>query len=154
MPRSSSAGFTMIEIVLVLVVMGLLTVAVYPFLRTSTGQAELKRALWEVTDNVRRAQVQSMAGEEDSVWGIHFDTTSYVLFKGATYNSGDTTNITFDLPAQITIGPVTLTGGGSDLVFERTTGKTSSSGTVQINDASSGSNKTITITSEGKLTTN
>lgn len=141
----------MIELVMTLLIMGVITLAIYPFLQSAIGHSELKRAVWEMSDNLRRAQVQTMSGVQDSVWGVRFETTGYILFKGDAFNPAEPENVSFVLPPQISITDVNLNGSGFDLLFQRPTGRTNEFGTITLQDASTLTAGQITVTLAGKI---
>ncbi len=144
-------GFTIIELIVTLVIMGLITLAVYPFLQSAIGRSELKRSTWEVADTIRRAQVQSMAGLMNDVWGVRIETNGYTLFKGSVFNPAEPENISFVFSSQITVSSLNLNGGVSDLLFA-STGRTDAYGTITLQDASTTLTSTITVTEAGKIT--
>ena len=86
---------------------------------------------------------------DSSKYGVHFEASRVVLFKGNTYDANDPDNEEYLLRGN-TLSPITLTGGGSDVVFERLNGKTNQSGTVTISSVSDPSrSKVITIRGTG-----
>jgi len=144
-------GFTLIELAIVIVVLGLLSLVAFPFLSTSIGRTELKTTGWEVSDILRRAQAQSMSGENDTNWGVHLISGGYTLFQGNTYSPADPDNIDYFFPNRISIINVSVNGGGSDIRFLRTSGRTSDFGTVTLLDNTSNDTLVITVTQEGNI---
>jgi prepilin-type N-terminal cleavage/methylation domain-containing protein len=90
-PRTHDRGFTLIEIVVVLIVLFIMT-AVIASKTFTTGTADDYDLMVEIDGlkaSLRFAQIQSLAaaykdtsGNEKGIWGIHFpDATSYKLYK-------------------------------------------------------------------------
>ena len=80
-----------------------------------------------------------------------------VLFRGAIYDSLDANNeaVALDSALEIYPTPPSLTGGGSDVIFDRLTGKTNQDGTVIIRVKSDTSKtRTITINATGVVSAN
>jgi MSHA pilin protein MshC len=71
-------GFTMIEIIAVLVILGILT-AVAAVRMTNTGSYDLASQVEVVKTHLRYAQIRAM--NTDARWGIHFTGDSYYLFR-------------------------------------------------------------------------
>lgn len=98
----------------------------------ATESADLKTAAFKVVDALQFAHTRTIASLASSQYGVHFEQTQYVLFRGATYNASDPDNIVYALPARVEIANIALTGGGSDAVFDRITGKTLQNGTLDV----------------------
>ncbi len=142
-------GFTLLEILMVLaVVLVLATIATYAlsnFKKNSLLTDAKTRALAEL--NLARSQ--TLGSESNSVYGVHFESSKIVRFKGAVYSSSDPLNQVFDLPAGATISSISL-GGPVDVTFERLTGRASASGVITVallSDAAASA--TVTIHSSG-----
>lgn len=84
MQDGKESGFTLLEIIAVLVLLGILTaVAVPRFLDLETDGRAAASAL---KARLRYAQARSMAS--DTAWGVGFSGTSYVLFSDARNQAG------------------------------------------------------------------
>lgn len=91
---------------------------------------ELKSKIIEI-----RQSAISAAGEKN--WGIHFETTQYIIFNGDSYNQSDANNQIVALKsAEIVNAATTLSNGnesfGPDLIFTKFTGQTPNIGTVML----------------------
>lgn len=111
---------------------------------------ELGSEALKITDALRRARAQSMYAVEDSAWGVHFTSADYTIFRGSAYSPSDAFNNTFTLPGILTISGITINGGGSDIIFNRITGTSSTFGTTTIQNDSSES-RTIVVNSGGAI---
>ncbi len=77
--RSRAAGFTIIEVIAVLIVLGIITAVAVSRL-TSAATYTLTAETDILKNHLRFAQIRAM--NDEVVWGIHFPTaTSYVLQK-------------------------------------------------------------------------
>lgn len=144
-------GFTLLELIVVISLISLMTIFAFPFISGSVGRSQLQSTGWEVQDLLRRAQAQSMSGKGNTQWGVHFETNTFSLFAGATYNALDPDTIIYDFPYSIQMQSITVNGGGNDIIFTRSKGKTSNFGDVIILDTSSNTTVTISVSKEGKI---
>lgn len=149
--RLTVGGFTLLELLVSISVISIVAIISAPFLQRSLGRTELRSAMWELEDDLYRVQSNSVNGKNDVIWGIHFDASSYTLFEGPTYNMSDPDNIVKTLSPSLSLTSISLNGGGNDILFTRTTGRTSQFGSIQITDASANEVGTVTITEEGKI---
>ena len=133
----ANSGFTLIEIIIAVGIIAVLAGLSAPAANIFLSRNELHTEALKITDALRRARSQSMSALEDSVWGVHFTSANYTVFKGSSYNPADAYNDTFTLPGILTISAIMINGGGSDIIFDRINGITSTFGTTTIqNDAS------------------
>lgn len=143
-------GFTVVEVLIAIAIIGVLSALITPYFNSFLARNELKNESLKIVDMLRRARGQAMSGQEDSLWGVHFETSKYVLFRGGVYNASDNFNEEINLPVVLTISVIALNGGGSDSVFSKIRGETSQFGTTTIqNDI--GESKDIVINSVGNI---
>jgi prepilin-type N-terminal cleavage/methylation domain-containing protein len=129
---ASRAGMTLMEILVSIAILSvLLGIVSASFSTYSRSQAVDKTAL-KVSSLLTEARSNTLASKSGLQYGVYFDTTRVVMFEGATYAAGAATNkvLAFDSSAQIT--NVNLVGGGSSVVFDKLTGKTTQYGTTTI----------------------
>lgn len=144
------SGFSLIEIVIVLGILVLVSAfLVSPFTNFRNTQI-LQVSVEDVLSTLNKARTQTLAGHGDSAYGVHLETNRVVLFAGETYNASDPTNQAVNLHSLVNISNISLSGGGSSVVFRRLTGTTTKTGTVTLSLASDSSvNKVITIPATG-----
>jgi prepilin-type N-terminal cleavage/methylation domain-containing protein len=139
---SGDGGFTMIEIIAVLLIIGILTVVAVAWMWSSQSNSDLTSQVDVVKNHLRYAQIRAM--NTDTVWGINFNsTTTYYLFQGA----GSTTPINIpgeqgaivDLVAKKSKLTITPPTGGS-VTFD----SYGSPGSATITIATNGGNITVT----------
>ncbi len=143
-------GFTVIEVLIAIAIVGVLSSLSVAYFNSFLARNELKNESLKIVDMLRRARGQAMAGQDDSQWGVHFETGKYVLFRGSSYSAGDSFNEEITLPAVLTISAITLNGSGSEVIFSKIRGETSQYGTTTISNDINES-KNIVINSVGNI---
>ncbi len=150
MHTSRHKGITLIETLLVVVLGTIVT----GFVALSFSKVDEHEALETGADTVvsvlSEARSLTLSAAADTRYGVHFDTDQVVLFRGATYSSSASTNVPTQLNAKVGLRNIALTGGGSNVVFNRLTGATSHSGSFEIYLKSATSTyRTINISATG-----
>ena len=148
--KNPQKGFTLIELLVVLAILLILFVIVLARFTLFGKQVNLDGTAQQIISALQLARSQTTASENESVYGVHFETGKYVLFKGSTYDATSTDNKEYDLNS-VGIYEINLVGGGNEVIFDRITGATSYSGNVKVrltNDTSR--TKTITINVSGQ----
>ena len=123
-------GFTLLEIILsigvAIIVFSFLLVAGSRYLVISRLEETRDTVLWQM----KRAREQTQTSVGAAAYGVHFDANQVVLFRGPTYGAGAPTNEVYALPADYAITATNLTAGRTDVLFNRLTGATATTGTV------------------------
>ena len=146
-----SRGFTFIELLVVIGMIAVLASGALIAYRAASGGIELKTNAFKIVDVLNLARQRTIASLGSSEYGVHFEASQFVLFKGADYSALDPDNIFYALPDALEIADVSLAGGGSEVVFDRITGKTVQSGSLKARLVSDiGKFKTINILSSGR----
>lgn len=159
-PYASARGFTVVELLIVVAMAGLLSYLAAPFLSTSLSANDAKQSSVSAADALREAQASAMSGHRDSRYGVHFEGTKFVLFRGATYAPADVDNSVHDLTGLVSVSAVSLSPGGScdlpagtgncDVHFENRRGTPSASGTVTFTGAG-GETRVVTVNAVGMI---
>jgi prepilin-type N-terminal cleavage/methylation domain-containing protein len=143
-------GFTLVEVALVvslfLILVGIATVNLFQFQHKS----QLPATVNSFIADYKEQQIKAMVGDTEgssavSNYGIHFDTTSYTLFRN-TYGTG---NFAISLPSSI---QVSTTFSNSQVVFQKGTGELGGTGTITFLDAANGGQTRLTINKLGVIT--
>lgn len=143
-------GFTLIELLIVVAIMAVLLVIGLARFGTFGQQVSLDTGTQKIISTLQRARNQTLGSEEESQWGVHFETGKYVLFKGTTYDPTSSDNKEYDLSA-IEISAINITGG-DDVVFNRIRGTTTNDGSLVVRlVADTSKTKTIVINSLGQV---
>ncbi|MEK7069530.1 MAG: hypothetical protein AAB962_00560, partial [Patescibacteria group bacterium] len=73
-----------------------------------------------------------------------------VLFKGDIFTEPNSSNTETPLPHLVEIGNISLNGGGSNIVFQKLTGKTSNHGSLRVRlNSDNNKYKTISVKPAG-----
>ena len=80
---------------------------------------------------LRLAQGKAIAGENNSVWGVRLEQAKLTLFRGSTF-AGATFTQAYPLASTVELVSLALSGGGSDVIFNRIGGHTSESGSFTL----------------------
>lgn len=148
-------GFTVLELLMSIAIMAILAaVIITPFAKFRNSKV-LDTGAENALSLLSKARGNTLSSKNAYQYGVHFESSQLVLFRGATYSSSDANNETTLLDGALEIPTITLTGGGSEVLFDRLTGKTSNDGTVIIRVKSDTSKtKTITINATGVASVN
>ncbi len=145
-------GFTLIEMLVVIAVIGIIALVVMPSFSTMRQRAVLKSATSDVLSALDKARSQTLASVNSSEYGVHFQSDKVVIFKGTVYSAVDANNENILIASPATISTITLSGGGSDVYFNRLTGAPNKTGTVVVSVSSV--TKTVTINATGAASMN
>ncbi len=99
-----------------------------------------------VIETLAQARNQTISSKNASSYGVYFASTAITLFTGTMYSSANPNNQIFNLTSGNVV-TVSLTGGGSSIIFNRITGETDQPGIVNI--VSSVSSTTIQVYKTG-----
>ncbi len=147
-------GFTLIELLVSIAIIAILAALTIASFTTLNKQVSIDSTTQNILSVLRRARSQTVASENQSSYGVHFETSKYVLFKGTDYVVGDSSNKEYNLSdSQITA--ITLAGNETDVVFDRIRGTTSQNGTIKLElNTDSNRTSTIVIDSSGQVSLN
>ncbi|PIR68950.1 hypothetical protein COX93_00335 [Candidatus Nomurabacteria bacterium CG_4_10_14_0_2_um_filter_30_12] len=155
MIKSYKKGMALIEILLVIVIIGILSLIVFPQFSKIRENQILKNTVEDVVSTLHSTQSQSLASIDSSQYGVHFQSDKIIIFKGQIFSEGALGNKIINITSPISISNVTLGGVSStlgDLYFERLSGMPSKIGTVTISTSSV--SKIITISATGAVSVN
>jgi len=144
-------GFTIIELVLVIMLLSISIGMTISYYRTSQIRADINSQVANMVHYLRLAQSSATAGLEDSNYGVHIENSFYTTFKGSSYNPLSDTNFQIDIPSTMSLGNILLNGGGSDVIFTKPSGETTTYGTFTLSSAEINRSFTVTITPIGTI---
>jgi len=124
-------GFTLLELLISLGVITLIGATSLVSFINSRNARDLTTAGQNVLSILRLAQSKTIAGEDNSIWGVRLESSQFVLFRGTTF-AGSPSTTAYLLPASLEIANINLSGGGQEVVFQRLTGATAQSGSSDI----------------------
>ncbi|MEN9614212.1 MAG: hypothetical protein RLZZ347_519 [Candidatus Parcubacteria bacterium] len=147
---SFSKGISVLELLITVAIVTLLvSISLKTFGQFFTVQS-VDKEVGAVLSTIAYARSQSMAGRNDTSYGVHFASTTITVFRGSTYTVSTTTNIARELSGGVVVSRLSLGAGVVDVVFGKLTGTASASGTIMISSTrDSTQSKTITISGTG-----
>ncbi len=135
-------GFSLIEVTIVVAILGLVVAIGAPIYGTFLAKNDLTLAGNALALDIYRAQTLSRDEARDDTWGVHIQSGSITLFKGASWA---TRTAAFDevYTLQNTVTP----SGTTDYLFSKQTGLPTAAGTTTL---SSTTNSTINVVVNSK----
>lgn len=144
-------GFTLIEIIIAISIMVFLFSASILYYFATNESTKLSTATQDIISNIKLAKNRTVASLASSSYGLHFENSQYVMFRGASYSVSDPNNIFYAVPTGIEIANISLEGGGVNVIFDRITGRVVSNGSIDVRVISDTSkSKTINIPVSGE----
>ncbi len=145
-------GFGILEIILAIAIVVILAAISLPSFERMRQEQVLKTAVADLVSAVDKAKSQTLSSVNSLEYGVHFESNKIVVFEGNLYSSSDPSNEDMLISSPVTISDISLTGGATELYFDKLSGEPSKNGTVTISNSSI--SKTITISPTGAVSTN
>lgn len=151
--KNPKKGFTLIELLVVLAILSFLVFIALARFGVFGRQVSLDTASQQIISTLQLARNQTLASEDETVYGVHFETDRYVLFKGVVYDPSDINNketvLTSTEIYEINLKPVL--GVDANVIFVRVRGTTANTGYIKIKVVEEPSRtKTVLINSLGQ----
>ncbi len=150
-------GFTFIELILVVTILGLIVVFSSVVFTNQQSQISLESSILEVNSAIRESQNKSISQSQDTFgdanYGVYFTSGSFTVFKGNSYSAGNTTNFTQNFGSGIRLATINLPS--SQLIFDRISGRLTTYSEVQnsiVFSTFDNVTKTVTINPYGAIT--
>jgi len=125
-------GFTLMEVLIAIGIVIVLTTLVGFSFSAYRKSSDVTAVTDSLLSYLKEARADTLSSKSDSSWGVHIETSRIVIFKGASFTNGAPGNRQTTLPNTTQISSISLTGGGSDVLFKRLTGETDQNGTIVI----------------------
>lgn len=125
-------GFTLIEVLIVIAISAFLTIGSLAVYSNFTKGKAFSSGIQGVVNLLRDAKSSTLASKDSTVYGVHFETSRAVFFKGSTFTEPDSFNRVYTMPVDVELSSIVINGGGNDIVFDRLTGETGQFGTTTI----------------------
>ncbi|OIP73561.1 MAG: hypothetical protein AUK08_03245 [Candidatus Pacebacteria bacterium CG2_30_36_39] len=140
--RSVNTGFSLIELLIVIAITTILGATIGPMGSSLLNRNTLRTKTDEVIIALQGARINSIAGKENSNWGVHFGSGFITLFKGNSYASRDTSfDERFAYPNSFSIT-------NTEVVFTKVTGLPNAANTIVL-DGSGSLQRTILVKTSG-----
>lgn len=150
MKRSNLKGFTTLELLIVTGILGIVATSVTLLFLSTQANNERSVITNEIISTLRKNQSLAMSGENQSAYGVFFDTSAYIEFEGDTYVEGAGENIEHQLPAGVALQNIDF-GGNAYVYFHRLTGKANETGAFEIKATGLSGYSTININELGTV---
>jgi len=141
-------AYSIVELLVVLGVLALIAAITLEMYVTLNAGKALDTDAQRIVAELAEARSLTLAAKNDSAWGVHMASSSVTLFQG-TYASGASSNVTTTLNPHVTLSTISLSGGGSEVTFQRLTGETTNSGSLILTLDHPSRTKTIAIGQTG-----
>lgn len=157
--RKNHKGFTIPELIVVMSVFMILTGLITTNLVNLNRSTTLNSVITTLISDLKQQQIKAMTGDtegrtQNDKYGVHFESTGYILFHGASYNSSDNSNFTVNLDNSMEFSNILFPSG--NIIFEKGSGKiagfVSGSDSVSIRNIETKTGKTIKINKYGVIT--
>lgn len=145
----ASKGFTLIELIIVMAILAVVGALSVPFIQSFQVSSNLSTHTTTITQTLRRAQQQAIAGQNSSSWGVYFDdgVKMFILFLGNDFATRDQSyDLATDYPEVFTV----TTNFADEIYFSIFSGQPSTVGTVNVSSLNN-ETKTISIDSFGLI---
>lgn len=152
MKNKNTRGFSALELVIVIAILAALLASIVPSFMNFRRSSILNTETQELVTVINRARLLSVSSKNDQQFGVHFEAGRVVLFQGATYSAGATTNEAHMFNSMLTLSPITINGGGAELLFEKVTGATSQNATTTLLVVGTTASTTVVVRPTGVAT--
>lgn len=123
---AKNLGFTLLEIIITIGIISLLSTLVLVSFYSLRQSVNLNTTGEDIISALRLARSKTLASEGSSGYGVHLESSKYVLFRGTSYSSSASDNTTYSLSPGVEIYNDSLVGW-PDVVFIRISGIVDSS---------------------------
>lgn len=145
--KKTKEGFSLLELLIVIAIIAILTTVATIAFRDSQKKSLVKSTADNIIFHLEEAKANAQAGKNNEDHGIKFFDDSYVLFSGDSYDSGDSTNVEYQISDQ-----VELSGTDDTIVFSKIYGQTGETSTTTVSLIEDPSKKVdIVISSTGTI---
>lgn len=151
---SARRGFTALELMIVIAILAILLATILPSFTNFRRNSMLNTDTMNLVTLINRARLLSVSSKDDEQYGIHLESSKAVLFKGATYSAGASTNETHIFSTGLALSSIAINGGGSEVLFEKVTGATTQNATTTLLVTGTTSSTTVLILQTGIATIN
>jgi len=148
--RTKGAGFTLIELMIVVALIIMFSALVLPMSFNFFQEATLKDQVRNIENSLRKAQAMAITGQEDSSAGVKITQSECIIFEGESYdNRREKADTIIPFPVSLSLS------GADEIVFQKSTGLPTFPEEERTIIITFGDNsKEITINSQGKIERN
>jgi len=132
--QNPASGFTLIEVIVALAIFIFISVGALANYRAFEKRLKVEAIAREIISTLQTARDRTVGSKNAVSYGVHFETSQFVLFEGTEYVVGDPSNETKIVPTGVEIFDINVSG--NDVLYTRVRGTTDNSGTVSVRLAS------------------
>lgn len=151
--KNYTKGNTIIEVIIVIAIIVLILAVVGPVVSTFREKQIVKNTAEEVKTLLDEAHINSISSKNSNFYSVQFLADHATFFAGnppINLTDPETKILNFDPNVTITSSNILLNGNGINVIFDRLTGRTSTYGTIKIENINDPSvSKTITVNKLG-----
>ena len=148
--RTHNRGFTLTEIIVVIAIIAILAAISVLTLRSLYTSTTLRSGAEEVFGSLTDAHSLSLSAQNDSVYGVHFSTSTVTRFEGSSYVAGALGNKIYRFEGQVAATSSIIDAGGV-ITFARVTGIPSQTGNITVYDTDGTGSTTIQVHGSGLI---
>jgi prepilin-type N-terminal cleavage/methylation domain-containing protein len=145
MNKAAAAGFTLLEVLLCVAILGALMGLSIPVYESFTRRNDLDLTTQSLAAALRRAETYARLQNGDSDWSVEIQSSAVTLFKGTNF-AGRNTNFDEVLSVPGTITPSGLT----EVQFSRFTAAPNTTGSITLTSTTSDT-RTVTLNAKGTV---
>ncbi len=147
-------GFTIFELLIVISIIAILSAIIITTLSDFRHNQAVDKDAQTIVAYLDDAKSKTLASKDASQYGVYFSSSTITVFKGSSYSASDPENRVYDLNPTVRVNSISLTGGGSSVVFDRLTGGTAQNGTLVLSSRRATTTRTVTIYKTGSVESN
>ena len=147
-------GMSLLEIILSIAIAVIVLLITISLFSNYNEKQVLDNSIEKTFSILKEARSLTLSSRDDSSYGVHIEQGSVILFKGTSYVSNDPNNKLNEIDKKTIISLINLNGGGSDVVFQKLTGKTSQYGTINVSLSDLSKTKVLEIGQTGLIEKN
>lgn len=125
-------GFTIVEILFGIAILGIAITIISLSFSNLNKNAALDTSADTAISIFNEARFQTLSAKSGAQYGVNIQESQLILFKGGAYSPSDSNNIVTPLHALVAARNITLSDGGSSVVFTRLTGAANQNGTFEL----------------------
>lgn len=131
-----------------------ITIVTLSFSKLNANQALDKSADLAVSV-LNESRSLTLSAKNGYQYGVNLESDQLVLFRGSSYSAIDSNNSITTLNALVGMRNISLSGGGTNVIFKKLSGQTDQSGTFEVYLKASTTNfRTIYISGTGAIESN
>lgn len=147
-----TSGITLVELLIFMAVVVLILSILWKGLTSYRDSQSLGTGTETILAILSEARTKTVSSENDSQYGVYFDSNRAVIFPGIVFAEPNSLNQEFKLDTAIKVSTTSLQSSTSTIVFSRITGEAPNYGTVTLSlKRDSSKSKIISVSRTGEV---